>query len=157
MTLSFVVVDSVLGQQADSPAAANKNRVNLTFHLGSVELPDGFSGYMGANWIDAWAGMINSSDGKIKIGWQAGLIEYVGVTRAKEIVWRRDDTSQEFPIHWMRLRNKHGDTLVAKIGWLEFSSDLSSKEDEDTFISIVRSFNKGRCSTCRTLPQKIKR
>jgi hypothetical protein len=143
-------------RNTDPKTAPKTVRVNIHPHLGSVEIPDGFDGYVGANWNDAWAGSLDSSDGRVKITWRAGIIEYVSEKRKEEIIWRDVENTPDFAIQLARLRNVNGDTLVARIGELEFSSPVSTKDNEDLFLSIVRSFRKERCYRCRSLPFRIK-
>jgi hypothetical protein len=143
------------GQVASNATSKRNTRINIYYHLGSVELPDGFSGYVGANWTDAWGGFIESPKAALRIQWRAGLIEYVLEKRRNEVVWEKEEKLSGFPIKWASLRNKTGNTLVAKIGWLEFSALVSTKEDEETFLSIIRSYKKERCGTCGSLPIRI--
>ncbi|HMM80786.1 MAG TPA: hypothetical protein PKC65_12265 [Pyrinomonadaceae bacterium] len=155
LLLSFAAFTG-FGQQpeAESSDKTLNSRVNIYHHLGSIQLPPDFAGYVGANWTDAWAGSI--SNGKIAIEWRAGMIEYVLEKRRKEVVSTNIESFGDFNTEFYRLRNKQGDTLVAKIGWLEFSVPISHKEDEALFMTIVRSFKNERCSICRSFPLKTK-
>jgi len=147
----------VVAQSPPSGASnpEKKRRLNIYHHLGSVEVPDGFTGYVGANWNDAWAGSIDAPSGGISIDWRAGLIEYVVEKRKKDVISQEVDRTAGFPIDFSRLRDTRGNTLVAKIGWLEFSSLVRTEKEEATFLAIVRSFQKEKCLTCRSLPFKI--
>ncbi|HMJ08291.1 MAG TPA: hypothetical protein VK468_04760 [Pyrinomonadaceae bacterium] len=138
------------GQTVSTTSSPSRQRINLYHHLGSVELPEGFKGYVTANWIDAWAGYIESKDASFKVGWAAGMIQHVSEKRKKDVVWQREITSKDLSFKLSLLRNNKGDTMVARIGWLEFDSSIRSKKDEELFMSVIRSFQKQRCTTCRS-------
>ena len=142
MLLTFSTLMTVAGQTVSPTPLISRQRVNLNFILGSVEIPTGFKGYMTANWNDAWAGYIEDKDSTWKIGWAAGLIQYISETRKKELVWQKEETTESNTTKLSLFRNKDGDTLVAKIGWLEFDVAIKNKDDEDLFMSVVRSFKK---------------
>ncbi|MGQ0541983.1 MAG: hypothetical protein ACT4O9_09060 [Blastocatellia bacterium] len=140
-------------QSVSSSVAANKTtRVNLYHHLGSIEVPSDFIGFVKANWTDAWGGYVESSDGNFRVTWLAGTIQYVRETRKKDILWTKTEEIGQSTVEVSLLRRKKVETLVAKIGWLELSSTVSSAEDEKLFRSIVASYQKERCTTCRSLP-----
>src|SRR5262249_35999892 len=131
------------------------SRVNLYPHLGSVEVPNKFTGFVTSNWIDAWAGYLESPDQTLRVEWRAGMIGSVLERRKRDIVWTREEEINTLPAKMILLRNKSGDTLVARVGWLEFAALVKKKEDEQIFTAIVRSYQKERCTTCRSLSQKI--
>lgn len=154
--IALSTVTLACGQVDSSTTSLSKKRFNIAYHLGTVELAKGFKGYITANWIDAWAGYIEDERQELRIGWAAGLIQYVSETRKKEMVWQKEETTRDASIKLSLFRNKSGDTLVARIGWLEFAALVNNKQDEETFMSVVRSFQKERCSTCLTFTSKIK-
>lgn len=151
----FVASSATLGQATSRTATPSKKRVNLYYHLGSIEFPADFKGFVTANWIDAWAGYVENKDGSFRIGWAAGTIQFTSETRKKDIVWREEERTPDFLIKWMKLQNKSGDTLIARIDWLEFDASIRNKADEELFKSIVRSFQQKRCVTCLSLPRKL--
>lgn len=146
----LVLTSGVAGQESNSQTneTKTKTRNNIYHHLGSVELLDGFRGFVRAKWVDAWAGTIESSDGALTIDWRAGLVEKVQNSRHSDIISSYTEATPIRTIVWSRLRDREKETLVATIGWLEFSVSLSGSKDEEIFRDIVQSFSKERCITC---------
>jgi hypothetical protein len=137
---------------------ANK-RVNIHGRiLGSIELPSGFRGYMTNDYMDAWAGYIESPDTGFKMNWRAGTIVYVLEDRKKDIVWQRNEGTGNDLITRASLKGKVGQqTLVTKIGWLEFSALIRNPADERTFASLIDSYQRTKCETCLSLPRWLNR
>ncbi len=139
----------------DPEALIAKKRINLYHHLGSVEIPATFAGEVKANWTDAWAGYLRSEDGSFEIGWRAGTIVYVRESRKDEI----DSISTE--LHGGNvydvavLADKARKTISAKLGRLEFSSMIDTEEEEELFWSILATYQKERCTVCRSLPKNV--
>lgn len=156
-SVSIIMVLAITASAQMPPNRTQPSRINIYHHLGSIEVPAGFTGYVGANWIDAWAGAINDPDNGLSIDWRAGIIEYVSEKRKKDFISKEVDSSAGFPVDLSRFRDKRGETLVAKIGWLEFSSSISTEKEKELFLTIVRSFKKERCVTCRSLPFKTQK
>ena len=84
----LLVTSGAAGQESNSltTETKTKTRNNIYHHLGSVELPDGFRGFVRAKWVDAWAGTIESSDSALTIDWRAGLVEKVQNSRHNDII-----------------------------------------------------------------------
>ena len=129
-----------------------KRRINIFYHLGSLELPNDFSGEVTADWNDAWAGTVRSKDGTLKIGWRAGTIQYLRETRKNDIESLRTETTGSNVYEVAELKEEVGKTIIAKIDWLEFSCKVDSEAQEDLFWSILATYEKERCTTCRSLP-----
>lgn len=146
----LLVASGAAGQESNSQTneTKTKTRNNIYHHLGSVELPDGFRGFVRAKWVDAWAGTIESSDSALTIDWRAGLVEKVENSRHYDKISSYTETTPFRTVVWSRLRDQDKETLVATIGWLEFSVSLSGSKDEEIFRDIVQSFSKERCIAC---------
>jgi hypothetical protein len=155
-----ILILAAFGSDAESQVArlpsGKSIRVNLYHHLGSVEIPAGFSGKVDANWIDAWAGTLETQSPRMEIGWRAGTIQYFSEDSElkKRIVWNRLEGTTELPIKLTLFRETGGDLLVARIDQMEFNVKLTGKDDEEIFTSLVRSYRTERCTGCRYLPVK---
>ncbi|MEO5858240.1 MAG: hypothetical protein ABIR33_04745 [Pyrinomonadaceae bacterium] len=159
IALLMVVVGSsatAFGQTASPPAVNGPKRVNLYSHLlGSVELPDGFSGYMTNDWMDAWAGHIESPTG-FKLIWRAGLVTKALEDSKDKIEWIREEKVGDLVIKRASVKEAKGKTLVTSFGWLEFSAPIRNEDDEKTFTLLTESYKKEKCVGCRSLPRRIK-
>lgn len=141
---------------ADSGVSVRGHRVNLYASiLGSMELPDGFCGFVTADYMDAWAGYIENKASGFNLNWRAGLIVYVLESRKKDIEWQREEKQGDITIIRAALKEKDGKTLVTKIGWLEFSSLIRNSEDEKLFAQLVDSYKEEKCKTCRSFRRSI--
>ena len=153
----FPAIALAQAESVKTPQGTTSKRVNLYGDiLGSIELPDGFRGFMTADYMDAWAGHIESPDSGFKLNWRAGTIVYLLEDRKQDIEWQKDEKIGETIIRRASLREKDGKTLVTKIGWVEFSSLIRNAKDEKSFTLLVDSYQKNGCKTCRSLPRKIK-
>ncbi len=156
LAMSLVLTSVVFGQgNPETSTEAKTTRINLYYHLGSVEIPTTFSGEVKANWTDAWAGFLRSEDGSFEIGWRAGTIVLVREKRKDEIESIRTELVGDTVYDVVVLSGEKGKTISAKTGWLEFSSLVETTEKEDLFWSVLSTYQKARCKTCRSLPIKI--
>lgn len=143
-------------QPIGQTVGSTKKRFNLYGKiLGSIELPVDYRGYMTADYMDAWAGFIESKSTGFKVDWRAGTIVYVLEKRKNDIEWRKDEKVGEIVITRASLKEKRGKTLVTKIGWMEFSSFIRNEEDERSFASLIGSYQKGSCTPCLPFRRKI--
>jgi hypothetical protein len=153
----FSAIASAQAESVKTPRGTTSKRVNLYGDiLGSIELPGGFRGFMTADFMDAWAGHIESPDSGFKLNWRAGTIVYLLEDRKKDIEWQRDEKIGETIIRRASLQGKDGKTLVTKIGWIEFSSLIRNSEDEKFFTLLLDSYQTNGCKTCRSLPRNIR-
>ncbi len=157
VTATFAQNDASVSSESALTKKQNSGskRANLYYHLGSIELPNDFSGEVTANWNDAWAGILRSKGDEIKIGWRAGTIEYLREKRKNDIELLRTEIAGTNVYEVAELKEATGKTLVAKIGWLEFSCKVKSDEQEKVFWSILATYEKERCKTCISLPIKV--
>ena len=125
--------------------------------MGSVELPEGYKGYVTTNWNDAWLGYIESPDGNFNIFWSGGLVESLFEKYKKNLVETETETASNYSINFGLFRDKKEETLVARIGDLQFSAKVKDENDKATFKEIVRSYQKERCETCRSFGYKTQK
>jgi hypothetical protein len=130
-------------------------RVNLYYHLGSIEVPVGYSGYVKADWNDAWAGYVQLPENGLKIEWRAGLIVRVSDKDKNKFVWT---AGLELPNLATKIGIKKGkeNTIVATIGDLEFSANVKDENEEHLFLEIINTYQKERCTTCRSLQISVR-
>lgn len=149
---------SLLAQTIPDPTPSPRTkRVNLYGDLlGSIELPEDFSGYLTADYMDAWAGSLISKISGFEIHWRAGTIVYVLDDRKNDIESYQKERVGDILIERASLRGKEGKTLVTKIGWLEFSALIRDPGDEKIFAVLTDSYRKEKCKTCVSLPRRSK-
>lgn len=149
LVATFSIHVSAQGEGSGSPDRSVKKRFNLYGNiLGSIELPDGYQGHMTADFMDAWAGQIESEATGFKMDWRAGTIVYVLEKRKNDIEWRKDEKVGDIVVTRASLKEKQGETLVTKIGWMEFSALIRNEEDERVFTFLIDSYRKESCRSC---------
>ena len=135
----------------NQPAPKQPNRrVNIYFHLGSIELPEGYKAYYGKGFTDAWLGWIESSNSKFKINWVAGTVETLFDKQKKEFKWIKTETTTQNTIKFGLIQDKKYDRIVAAIGWIEFTAISNEEKEQNLFMEVIRSYQKEKCDYCRT-------
>ena len=151
---------AALGQALPSKIETSKEtpvkRFTIFYHLGSVELPDGYQGYVTTSWVDAWLGYIESPDRSFKIGWAGGLVESLFEKYKKGLVETETETTSNYSIKFALIRDKKVETLIASIGDLQFSGVVKDENDRSIFKKIIRSYQKEKCEICRSFRHRPK-
>lgn len=152
------------GKEAGQPPV-DKRRFNIYYHLGSVQLPEGYQGFITKNFTDAWMGRIESKDGKFVIYWGAGLIERIFEKEKGNLLWKKSTERDGLRFVFGQTRNGSENRLLAQINNLpisdgkenypesfriQFSAAVTNDEQMNAFNSIVDSYQKPRCDACRT-------
>ena len=147
---------TVPGDQSSRSSLKGK-RVNLYYHLGSVEVPNGSSGFLTADWNDAWCGYFQMPSDGLRINWCAGLVEKLFEKRKKHFVWIKDESTADLSKKSGLIKEKGKSTIVAAIGDIEFSAAIDSETDQELFFEVIRSYSRERCSSCTSLPREVQR
>lgn len=160
MLLAFVAFAnfSVRGQtllsKSETSKETPKKRFIIYYHLGSVELLEGYKGYITTNWNDAWLGYIESPEGNFKIGWAGGTVESLFEKYKKNLVETETETNSNYSIKFGLFRDKKEETLIAVIGDLQFSAVVKDENEKAIFKGIIRSYQKEKCESCRSFRYK---
>jgi hypothetical protein len=125
--------------------------------LGSVELPEGYKGYITTSWGDAWLGYIESPESNFKIGWAGGLVESLFEKYKKNLVGTETETTSNYSIKFGLVRDKKEETLIARIGDIQFSAIVKDENDKVIFKEIICSYQKEKCEGCRSFRHKTKK
>lgn len=150
----FSVRGQTLSSANETYKQTPKKRFTIYYHLGSVELPEGYKGYITTNWNDAWLGYIESPKSNFKIGWAGGLVESLFEKYKKNLVDSETETTLTYSIKFGLFRDKKEETLIASIGDIQFSAIVKDENDKTIFKEIIRSYQKERCETCRSFGYK---
>lgn len=132
------------------PKKAEKTRFNIYYHLGSVELPEGYKGYYTEGFTDAWFGWIESPDKSLKINWAAGIVESLFEKYKSSLVWTKDETNSDYDIKIALINDKKKESLLAKVGDIQFFASINQESDKENFMKIIRSYQKKKCESCRS-------
>ncbi|HEV8591836.1 MAG TPA: hypothetical protein VGQ55_07015, partial [Pyrinomonadaceae bacterium] len=77
-----------------------------------------------------------------RIDFSAGLVESVFDIYKKSLVWTKSEDGKEMPVTIGFSRKKTVETLMAKVGWAQFSATIKDESEKQIFLEIVRSYRK---------------
>lgn len=154
---NFAVCGQTLPANVETPKQTLKKRFTIYYHLGSVELPEGYKGYLTTSWVDAWLGYIESPEGNLKIGWAGGLVESLFEKYKKDLVETETEITSNYSIKFGLFRDKKEEMLIAVIGDLQFSAMVKDQRDKAIFKEIIRSYQKEKCESCRSFGYKTQK
>ncbi len=162
--VSIAAQNTPAGKEGNLPALDTR-RFNIYPHLGSVQMPEGYQGFVTKNFVDAWMGRIESNDGKFAIYWGAGLIERVFEKEEGNLLWKKSTERDGLRFIFGHSRTGSENRLLAQIHNLpfsdgkenfpesfriQFSAAVMNDEQINAFNSIVDSYQKAPCEICRS-------
>ena len=134
----------LFGQVPNPSPSSQQTKANWTRldPYGFVDLPDEFKITDRGGSVDWWYGNIKSADGKFVIHFAAGMAGSVFEKNKKYIVWTKEDHTGSLPITTALMRKNKAESLLAKVGWIQFSAPVANDEEKELFMEIVRSYRK---------------
>jgi hypothetical protein len=168
--LAGVVTAQTSPGSEPSGSSASGRRFNIYSHLGSVALPEGYEGVLTRNFTDAWSGHIETKEGEFTIYWSAGLVESVFEKYESTLMWTMSRDRGGLRFTFGQSLDDGKSTLMAKIrilpftrdgesfpggDYIQFSAVASDERQRRAFDSIVVSYQRERCTTCRNFRHRV--
>lgn len=123
------------------------NIIQLTPY-GYISLPVSYWAYMEADFMDAWAGSIETLDATFKITYTDGIIVSIFDNEKSNFKWLNEIKTDDYTITYGLLDNGKIKQIIAKLKTVNFSAQIQNDADIDTFLEIISNYKTGRCDGC---------
>jgi len=142
--LFSILAGNLFGQVPGPSPSSEQTKTNWARldPYGFVDLPNDFKITDRGGRIDWWYGNIKSADEKFVIHFAAGMVGSAFEENKKYIVWTKEDKTGSLPIKTALMRKNKVESLLAKVGWIQFSARVATDAERELFIEIVRSYRK---------------